>query len=156
MRCLSPASGPCPLGLLLEATSTTSTLGSPEQVYLYILPTPPYFFFLSFFFYTNGSKVNTVITLLFTLNNRSWRLFPISTPKSLFFLQLLFDSCVDVSGELLIVNQYNGKLLQGFAVMNRSSWHRIEQGEKNQNVAEHIYYRVYIKQNTYIYIRISI
>ena len=65
----------------------------------------------------------------------------------MFFLLLLLDSCGDVNGELLIVNQYNGKLLQGFAVMKRSSWHRIELVEKkNQIIFEHLYYHVYVKQ----------
>ena len=51
----------------------------------------------------------------------------------MFFLLLLFESRGDVNGELLIVNQYNGKLLHGFAVMKRSSWHRIELVEKKAN-----------------------
>lgn len=67
----------------------------------------------------------------------------------LFFLQLPFDSCMDVNGELLIANQYNGKLLQGFAVTKRSSWHRTD-GGGSPIIMEHIYYHVYVKWNIYL------
>lgn len=65
-------------------------LGFSSRANAFVYFTSPHNFFFSFFFlfvFTQmEGKVDSVLTMLFTFNNRSRRLFRINTQKAFFFL----------------------------------------------------------------------